>query len=119
MERRITGFHQDGEMLWVAELDCGHDQHVRHDPPWQVRPWVLSEASRQARLGTMLNCIICDADLPTVSSASIAAEMLPPGFSPDAQRAYHDARLQGLCHEGALEVAQDCNGPAPQGRPTD
>jgi hypothetical protein len=38
MERRVTGFHQDGEGHWVAELECGHNQHVWHDPPWECRP---------------------------------------------------------------------------------
>ena len=39
MDRRIAGFHQDELGDWVAELDCGHTQHVRHNPPWQLRPW--------------------------------------------------------------------------------
>ncbi|WP_372983133.1 DUF3565 domain-containing protein, partial [Marinobacter sediminum] len=21
-------------------MSCGHFQHVRHNPPWQNRPWV-------------------------------------------------------------------------------
>lgn len=29
----------------------------------------------------------------------------PSGLSPAAAQAYVDARVQGLCHEGALEVA--------------
>lgn len=62
MERRITGFHQDPEGHWVAELECGHSQHVRHDPPWQVRAWVLEPQSRTKRLGTALNCVRCDRD---------------------------------------------------------
>ena len=44
MKRRITGFHEDEEGHWVAELECGHAQHVRHDPPWQSRPWVTTAA---------------------------------------------------------------------------
>lgn len=60
MNRRIVGFHLDEERHWVADLECGHGQHARHDPPWQVRTWVLTEASRQSRLGTTLNCVICD-----------------------------------------------------------
>ena len=50
MQRRITGFRQDEEQHWVAELECGHSQHVRHDPPWQVREWVLAEATRREHL---------------------------------------------------------------------
>jgi hypothetical protein len=60
MDRRITGFHQDEEAHWVADLECGHSQHVRHDPPWQVRPWVLSSSSRQEHLGSTLNCLLCE-----------------------------------------------------------
>jgi hypothetical protein len=32
---KITGFHQDEEANWVAELSCGHQQHVRHRPPFK------------------------------------------------------------------------------------
>jgi len=39
MERPITGYHQDAEGHWVAVLDFGHNQHVRHNPPWESRPW--------------------------------------------------------------------------------
>lgn len=33
-------------------------------------------------------------------------EEAPAHLSPEAARAYLDARMQGLCHEGALEVAE-------------
>lgn len=58
-DRRITGFHQDDEGHWVAELECGHQQHVRHDPPWQLREWVTTPEGRDARLGTTLHCRVC------------------------------------------------------------
>jgi Protein of unknown function (DUF3565) len=61
MLRRIVGFRQDIEGDWIAELECGHHQHVRHDPPWQVRPWVISPAGRASRVGTPLECRQCDA----------------------------------------------------------
>ncbi|HEY4187318.1 MAG TPA: DUF3565 domain-containing protein [Polyangia bacterium] len=60
MKRTITGFHQDDLGDWVAELSCGHGQHVRHRPPWQVRPWVVTAVGRQARLGAQLHCKLCD-----------------------------------------------------------
>ena len=60
MERRIVGFHQDSEGHWVAELECGHGQHVRHDPPWQVRPWVITDEGRADWLGRHLDCRACD-----------------------------------------------------------
>ena len=67
IERRITGFHQDDEGHWVAELECGHGQHVRHDPPWYVREWTQSVAGRDGRLGTSLPCSICGKDPDTRS----------------------------------------------------
>ncbi|TAJ55355.1 MAG: DUF3565 domain-containing protein [Nevskiaceae bacterium] len=57
--RRIVGFHQDEERHWVAELECGHDQHVRHQPPWQNRPWVVRPEGRARALGRALNCVKC------------------------------------------------------------
>lgn len=60
MERAIVGFHKDEKQDWVAELECGHQQHVRHNPPWQIREWVISETGRKSRLGSVLNCRICD-----------------------------------------------------------
>ena len=58
--QRITGYHQDDERQWVAELECGHTQHVRHDPPWQVRPWVTTEEGRNSHLGSELDCRRCE-----------------------------------------------------------
>lgn len=55
----ITAFHQDDSGHWVAELACGHTQHVRHDPPWQLRPWVVTEAGRKGMLGYRLACVEC------------------------------------------------------------
>ncbi|HMG70515.1 MAG TPA: DUF3565 domain-containing protein [Gemmatimonadaceae bacterium] len=57
--RRIVGFHQDEERYWVADLECGHTQHVRHDPPWQTRPWVTTEAGRASFIGRELACVEC------------------------------------------------------------
>lgn len=60
MNRQIVGFHQDEEQHWVAELECGHNQHVRHNPPLVSRPWVLDAEGRAARIGRVLNCKLCD-----------------------------------------------------------
>ena len=62
MKRKISGFHQDEIGDWVADLECGHTQHVRHDPPWQERPWVISPEGRQRRLGWELECKKCEED---------------------------------------------------------
>jgi tellurite resistance-related uncharacterized protein len=65
MRREITGFHPDDAGEWVAELSCLHGQHVRHRPPFQDRPWVTTETGRAGRIGTELDCPLCDrAELP-------------------------------------------------------
>jgi len=65
MKQRIVGYHLDEERHWVAELACGHFQHVRHVPPWINRPWVTSEAGRTAMLGYELECRKCDTGAPS------------------------------------------------------
>lgn len=64
MKRTITGYHRDAEQHWVAELDCGHNQHVRHDPPWVSRPWVTTAEGRESLLGAALECRKCDRGEP-------------------------------------------------------
>lgn len=76
--RPIIDFHQDEALHWVAALTCGHCQHTRHDPPFFPRPWVITEAGRQAHLGTSLNCVLCD------------RQELPEGFVPYQQTPIFD-----------------------------
>jgi len=65
MKRTIDGFQCDDEGDWVAELSCGHGQHVRNRPPSQVRAWVLDADGRRTRIGTSVDCPRCDrAELP-------------------------------------------------------
>jgi len=59
IKRAIIGFHQDEHGDWVADLECGHTQHVRHRPPWQVRAWVISATGRAQHLGRTLLCKKC------------------------------------------------------------
>lgn len=59
-QRKIVGFHQDEHGDWVADLACGHTQHVRHRPPWELRSWVTTEDGRRAHLGLVLQCRKCD-----------------------------------------------------------
>ena len=60
MKCGIVGFHQDEEGHWVDELACGHNQHTRHLPPWQNRPWVTTAEGRAAAIGLPLDCRKCD-----------------------------------------------------------
>jgi hypothetical protein len=60
VQRVIVGFHQDDRGDWVAELDCGHQRHVRHEPPFQLAPWVVDAEGRRQRLGATIECGLCD-----------------------------------------------------------
>jgi tellurite methyltransferase len=73
MQRPMRGFHQDAESHWVAELSCGHAQHVRHQPPFTLRPWMLTLEGRTGRLGQSLDCVACD------------RRELPQGYAPYKQ----------------------------------
>jgi hypothetical protein len=64
-KRKIIGFHQDEHEDWIADLECGHAQHVRHNPPWMNRPWVATAEGRNSRLGTLLICKRCAEDSAT------------------------------------------------------
>jgi tellurite methyltransferase len=60
MHRQIAGFHQDDAGDWIADLSCGHTQHMRHRPPWQLRAWVLNTEERTKRIGAPIDCSQCD-----------------------------------------------------------
>ena len=45
---------------WVAFLNCGHRQHVRHRPPFEERPWVITEIERSKKIGKLIDCVRCD-----------------------------------------------------------
>lgn len=60
MKRKITRYERDEHGDWRAELECGHYQHVRHNPPLVTRTWVLTEEGRDSRIGLELNCKHCD-----------------------------------------------------------
>jgi tellurite methyltransferase len=108
--RAIEAFHQDDVGDWVAELSCLHNQHVRHNPPFQERPWVTTEAGRTGRLGGPLECPLCDRlELPdglevVRTAGPFDAASLPPAL----QRAHRVAdRTWGLLRvlEGAVVFA--------------
>jgi hypothetical protein len=65
MNQRIIGFDQDTNRDWRAKLECGHYQHVRHNPPLRVREWVLTEEGRATRMGEELECKKCDDGWPS------------------------------------------------------
>lgn len=70
MNRMIVGFCLDEQTDWAAELACGHRQHTRHEPPMTERPWVLTSEGRESKLGTSIDCVMCD------------RRKIPEGFEP-------------------------------------
>lgn len=64
MQQAIADYHLDKENDWVAELQCGHFQHVRHQPPFINRPWVTTACGRDAMRGYLLTCKKCERDEP-------------------------------------------------------
>ena len=59
MNQPIVGYHLDDVGDWVADLACGHGQHVRHQPPFFSRPWVLMQEARSRQIGQLLFCKHC------------------------------------------------------------
>jgi hypothetical protein len=70
--RTIIAFHQDDQGDWVADLTCGHTQHMRHNPPWIERPWVMTPEGRQNHLGGTLDCRQCAAEERSTGERTIA-----------------------------------------------
>lgn len=83
MERVIVGFHCDEHGDWVAELACGHGQHMRHDPPWQSRPWTVTAAGRASRLGEAVYCRKCERGEPRAQWAEDRGKDGTAGPAPD------------------------------------
>jgi hypothetical protein len=75
MKRRITSYDIDEHGDWRAELECGHYQHVRHQPPLVRREWVLTEVGRDSRLGFELNCKRCDEEISPQEPSSNDARL--------------------------------------------
>ena len=96
VERAITGYHEDDEGDWVAELSCGHNQHVRHRPPFQLRAWVTDEAGRTAKLGTLLDCPLCNQPELADADDRHAADLSEPSVTP-TRRAAEDQGGEAAC----------------------
>jgi tellurite resistance-related uncharacterized protein len=90
MDTRIRGFHQDDAGDWVAELGCGHGQHMRHRPPFEQRPWVTSEQGRAAKIDASIDCPLCDAiSLPAGAREYKRTATFSETSLPDALRGEH------------------------------
>ena len=90
VQRSIRGFHQDDDGDWVAELSCLHGQHVRHQPPFQNRPWVLTPQGRADRIEELVDCPLCDrAELPDGLVVSRTAGPFDETTLPEGLRRSH------------------------------
>jgi tellurite methyltransferase len=116
MLRAIVGFHQDELGDWVAELRCGHGQHVRHQPPFQLRPWVQTPEGRAEKLGAELECVRCDRfELPEGFAPYKRTPEFDERSTPDGLRKNHTTKagVWGVIHvlEGRLRYVIE--GPRP------
>ena len=114
--RTIVAFHQDEQGDWVARLSCLHGQHVRHRLPFQERPWVMDDSERTARIGSDLDCPLCDrAELPDGLRIVRTAGPFDATTVPAGLRASHRVaagtwgRLQVL--EGSVGFSMDTDPP--------
>ena len=72
MQRPITGVSQDEKSDWVAELSCGHGQHICHKPPFCC---VLGRHSPEGH-GSMLHQ---QARLPALRRFELPGRLRCPG----------------------------------------
>ena len=92
-ESAIRGFHRDEVGDWVADLECGHRQHVRHRPPLESRPWVLTEEGRAGRIGARLPCRYCR--MPRIPEAAVEykrTSIFDEATTPAGLRARHTTK---------------------------
>lgn len=95
----IAGFHQDEAGDWVADLGCGHRQHVRHRPPWQLRPWVADPALRAARIGMAIDCPSCDGRGGMTRAQELIDRL---GLQPHPERGYYAETYRAPLTVGGL-----------------
>jgi hypothetical protein len=118
MERAIVGFQTDEVGDWVAKLECGHSQHVRHKPPFQDRPWTLTALGRANRVGTPLDCILCDEDsAPEALGLSPEAAIRPvwPTRSAPSAAAWMDTGPAAPATSGMIAPADVVRRPSEAG----
>jgi hypothetical protein len=71
-KRAIVAFHTDQHGDWVADLECGHMRHVRNNPPWTNREWVLTEEGRSSFIGHKLECVLCERALDLLERSGLS-----------------------------------------------
>jgi hypothetical protein len=116
MRQKIVGFHKDRVGDWVADLECGHTLHLRHNPPWQQRDWILDENQRRQKIGQKVECPHCERFKNIALDEQVVKEREAKLQIATATRAaclktlleaYDFAKMSGMCQEGAWEFAID------------
>jgi RNA polymerase sigma-70 factor (ECF subfamily) len=102
----IIDFDQDELGDWRAILACGHRQHVRHNPPFVNRPWVLTEEGRSRFLGATLECKACDEGEP-VGHGPVSAEALEAVYARFREELYRYILQQTTDPDTAGDVLRD------------
>jgi tellurite resistance-related uncharacterized protein len=107
LHRTVEGFRQDELGDWIAELRCGHGQHVRHKPPFWRREWVLTAEGRNAKLGAELPCVLCERfEMPAAYQPYKRTIEFTTHSIPDALKKRHSTKpgVWGVIHvlEGHL-----------------
>lgn len=97
----------------MATLACGHTLHVRHRPPFQLHPWVTSEAGRHDKLGARFDCSFCEMpEIPTTARVYKQSRTFDETSTPAALLESHRLRagtwgrivvLEGLLRYEVLE----------------
>lgn len=87
MQRTITGFHKDRFQEWVAELECGHQLQMRHNPPYMECRWIGTGKGRDDHIGDTIECVDCD--MPALPEGLALQET-----SPVYNREHFPAELQ-------------------------
>ena len=108
-------YRQDDERHWVAELECGHTQHVRHHPPWQVRPWVTTPEGRASRLGRTTR--VPQLRLLSAAGPRSEAGTLAGGLDPAVAEREGAALLQGGAEVGGGSDVPEVDAEAQIGEP--
>lgn len=116
MKRVIEGWDRDDEGDWFVHLSCLHPQHVRHRPPFRVALWVDDAQERAARIGTELDCPMCDrAEVPDDLEVARTTDSWTEATLPDGLRRRHRvaAHRWGLIHvtEGRLRFRAQTDPP--------
>jgi hypothetical protein len=83
VQQAITGWTCDEHGDWVAHLACGHRQHVRHRPPFQERPWVVTASGRESWVGRPLECRLCDEEADEAGGAGGESPCLAASVCPE------------------------------------